>query len=560
MKASVTNAKKQVGVESSSLDFVKNFGTDGKTDSRVWLKENVYEMAKKRINYIFDEFEEITVSFSGGKDSTVLLDLVNQVCEERGKQEPWNILVLDYECEYTETTAYIKRTLDRYHKKPNVTVYHICMPFLAGNGVSMTQDYWRPWDPEKKDIWVRDMPEDAINIDNHPFDFWNDQLDDYQFQMEFGEWLGRTGKGKAIALTGIRAQESRVRYIRAVTENNKYKDQKFILELKNGTYNGFPLYDWLVDDVWTAITLNNWDYNHIYDLYYQSGMSIDSMRVSSPFNSHAINDLQRFKALEPNTWNKLLGRIDGVNTAGLYGGTTLMGWKNITKPDNFTWREYVNFLINTYPADMREYFAKKFNTSIEFWKNKGGVIHPEILKQLDKNGIKYINHGPKNPNSKYDVITFPDYPDTPGDIMGFKDVPSYKRMAVALMKNDVTLKYMGFSPTQELQQKRKLAMQTYQGLNDKVQGKVKQLTGKKSTTSRKTVSKPPKKRSKSVLDNVKVNVLKGDEKVLESVSVPNAVEWLRKNVNEKATGSAINRVLKGNRKSAYGYRYERVED
>ena len=34
-----------------------------------YLDKNVYELAQERLNFIFDEFEHIYVSFSGGKDS-----------------------------------------------------------------------------------------------------------------------------------------------------------------------------------------------------------------------------------------------------------------------------------------------------------------------------------------------------------------------------------------------------------------------------------------------------------------------------------------------------------
>jgi predicted phosphoadenosine phosphosulfate sulfurtransferase len=37
---------------------------------------SVLEAAQERIRYVFDNFERIYVSFSGGKDSTVMLHLV----------------------------------------------------------------------------------------------------------------------------------------------------------------------------------------------------------------------------------------------------------------------------------------------------------------------------------------------------------------------------------------------------------------------------------------------------------------------------------------------------
>lgn len=41
-----------------------------------YLRMNVYEAVQERFHYLFREFENIYVSFSGGKDSGVLLNLV----------------------------------------------------------------------------------------------------------------------------------------------------------------------------------------------------------------------------------------------------------------------------------------------------------------------------------------------------------------------------------------------------------------------------------------------------------------------------------------------------
>lgn len=86
---------------------------------------NVYEAALKRINIIFDNFKYVYVSFSGGKDSGVLLELCAQVARERGIR--FGIFHMDYEAQYTMTTEYVIRTLDRF--KGVADIYHACVPF-----------------------------------------------------------------------------------------------------------------------------------------------------------------------------------------------------------------------------------------------------------------------------------------------------------------------------------------------------------------------------------------------------------------------------------------------
>jgi predicted phosphoadenosine phosphosulfate sulfurtransferase len=41
-----------------------------------YRKQNVLDAAIDRINYTFDNFEKVYISFSGGKDSTVMMHLV----------------------------------------------------------------------------------------------------------------------------------------------------------------------------------------------------------------------------------------------------------------------------------------------------------------------------------------------------------------------------------------------------------------------------------------------------------------------------------------------------
>ena len=43
---------------------------------REYLGQNVYEAFQERLRFIFEEFDNIYISFSGGKDSGLLLNLV----------------------------------------------------------------------------------------------------------------------------------------------------------------------------------------------------------------------------------------------------------------------------------------------------------------------------------------------------------------------------------------------------------------------------------------------------------------------------------------------------
>ena len=66
-----------------------------------YLNINVYDAAKERIKYTFDNFDNIYLSFSGGKDSTVMLHMVMDEAIKRKKEI--GLLIVDLEGQYKLT-------------------------------------------------------------------------------------------------------------------------------------------------------------------------------------------------------------------------------------------------------------------------------------------------------------------------------------------------------------------------------------------------------------------------------------------------------------------------
>mgnify|MGYP002312114662 CR=1 FL=1 len=61
---------------------------------------------------------------------------------------------------------------------------------------------------------------------------------------------------------------------------------------------GTPLYDWTVNDIWTAIAKFGYPYNELYDMYYKAGLSPSQMRVASPFNEYAKDSLNLYRVID----------------------------------------------------------------------------------------------------------------------------------------------------------------------------------------------------------------------------------------------------------------------
>ena len=111
---------------------------------REFLDENVYEALQKRLDFIFREFDNIYVSFSGGKDSGLLLNLTLDFRDQYYPEKTIGLFHQDFEAQYTVTTEYIERTFERMKEK--VEPYWVCLPMATRTALKMCiRDSWRVW-------------------------------------------------------------------------------------------------------------------------------------------------------------------------------------------------------------------------------------------------------------------------------------------------------------------------------------------------------------------------------------------------------------------------------
>lgn len=421
---------------------------------------NVWDATQERLKIIFNDFDNVYVSFSGGKDSGVLLNLAIDYVRKYYPGRKIGVFHIDYEAQYQATTDYVDLVFSK--NLDVIEPYRICLPLSVPCCTSMTQDHWSPWDSDLQDLWVRKMPE-SINESNHTFPWFLKGMWDYDFQDKFIEWNHVHKKaGKTCCLVGIRTQESfnRWRAIHSDKNYNKYQSYEWTkMMFSESMYNAYPIYDWKVEDIWIANGKKGWDYNNLYNLFYQAGVPLGSQRVASPFISAGIESLKLYKVIDPNTWGKLIGRVNGVNFSGLYGGTTAMGWRNIKLPPGHTWKSYMEFLLSTLPADAANGYKKKLEKSQWFWREKGGVLSHEVIEKLRSHNIEIEVKEETNYNTSKKPVTMEYIDDI--DIQEFSEIPTYKRMCVCIMKNDHLCKFMGFSLTKTEQQIRSEAEKKY---------------------------------------------------------------------------------------------------
>lgn len=421
---------------------------------REYTEQNVYDALQDRLRFIFEEFDNIFVSFSGGKDSGLLLNLTLDFQKKYYPHRKIGVFHQDFEAQYTVTTEYIERTFERI--KEEAELYWVCLPMATRTALSNYQMYWYPWDDTKQSAWVRPMPKHpyVIHLKNNPISTYYYRMHQEDLARQFGRWyrLSHDNK-KTVCLLGLRAEESLQRYSGILHKKYMYKNQCWISEQFKDVWTASPLYDWSKSDVWHANYIFNYDYNRLYDLYYKAGLKPDQMRVASPFNDYAKDSLHLYRVLDPEIWSKLVGRVCGANFGAIYGKTKALAYRNLTLPEGHTWKSYTKFLLDTLPVQLRNNYLKKFKTSIDFWHNTGGGLEEPVIRELIANGYRIRRNGVSNYTvmKLSRVVFLGEIPDHTDDIKSSRDIPSWKRMCYCILKNDHNCRFMGFNLTREQQ-------------------------------------------------------------------------------------------------------------
>ncbi len=436
---------------------------------RQFMAQNVYDALQDRLKFIFEEFENIYISFSGGKDSGLLLNLVLEYQKKYYPDRKIGVFHQDFEAQYTVTTEYIERTFEQI--KDEVEPYWVCLPMATRTAVSSYEMFWYPWDDTKKEAWVRSMPEYdyVINLDNNPISTYKYRMHQEDLAKQFSRWykISHDDK-KTVCLLGIRAEESMHRYSGFLNKKYGYKNTCWISKQFSDVWCASPLYDWSLNDVWHANAIFHYDYNHLYDLYHMAGLHVSQMRVASPFNDYSKDSLNLYRVIDPQIWSKLVGRVQGANFAAIYGKSRAMGYRNITLPEGHTWKSYTQFLLETLPIRIRNNYVRKFNSSIHFWHNTGGGLDEETIAELEEHGYNIRRNGVSNYtlNKKSRIIFLDKIPDDTDDIKSTKDIPSWKRMCFCILKNDHICRFMGFGLTRQQQRRIDIIKSKYKSLEE----------------------------------------------------------------------------------------------
>ena len=266
------------------------------------LDIDVFSAALDRIEGLYRAGHRVVVSMSGGKDSTVCLEMAILAAGNAGRL-PVEVVVRDEEIMFPGTYEYLERVAAR----PEVDMNWLLAEQPVINIFDRNCPYFWVFDPTMDpDDWVRKPPPYAYKIDDLCIQAMTTQE---RFPPAEGKLL--------VSITGLRTQESPNR--RMSIHNTKGFLTKH--PTKQGkAFVARPIYDWKDHDVWKAIKDLQWDYNDAYNVMVRMGVPRPKMRIGPPTMSPAALGLLTMASKAwPQWFDKVCKRLPGVRTGAKFG-------------------------------------------------------------------------------------------------------------------------------------------------------------------------------------------------------------------------------------------------
>lgn len=377
--------------------------------SKRGLGVDVLTAARERIARVFDDFPRVCVSFSGGKDSGVAYELAAVEARARGRRV--GVLFVDLEAQYQHTIGYVQEMLDRHADVSDV--FWVCLPLNLRNAVSQFEPQWTCWDPDREADWVRRLPDHpGVVADPDRWDWFEPQMEFEEFTPRFAAWYA--GEQTAASLVAIRSDESLNRW-RTVARRDKAMWQRlpWTTRVHPQAFNAYPVYDWATEDVWTFYGRHQVPYNRLYDRMHQAGLSIHQARICHPYGDDQRKGLWLYQVIEPETWTRVVARVNGANQGALYARQSgnILGNLKVTKPGHLTWQQFAHLLLESMPEPTAEHYRNKIAVFLQWYAERGY-------------GAGIPDEGPAN----------------------LKGSPSWTRICKMLLRNDFHAKGLSFAP------------------------------------------------------------------------------------------------------------------
>lgn len=304
---------------------------------------DVVKAAEIRIENVFKNGVPVYLSFSGGKDSLCIAQVVANLIQ-RGRIDP-SLLTVQFIDEEAIFPC-IEKTVMAWRKKfimLGAKFDWFCLEvkhFNCFNELSNDETFIC-WDSTKRGVWIRNPP--PFSITDHPL--LHNRKDAYQ---DFLPRLCIDG----ITITGVRTAESiqRLQNIALMMKTGKHFTNKNQI---------FPIYDWTNNDVWLYLLNQKVDIPDIYLYLWQSGSPKSQLRVSQFFSIDTAKSLVRMNEYYPNLMERIIKREPNAYIASLYWDSEMFGRSTKNRKElegKAPAKDYKAILLNIF-NNMDQYFT-----------------------------------------------------------------------------------------------------------------------------------------------------------------------------------------------------------
>lgn len=307
---------------------------------------DVVSAAKARIKWLLQHFDEVQVAFSGGKDSLVVLELVDQVYKELGRTDKVKAKFMDEELvadpiiDFVQSVAESGRYDLMWYCLPMYTGFYTMgkhMPFLAWD----KNRVWHRQPPDRPYV-VRDVGVDTRHLNENT-------LGTVLYPQREGH--------RVVELTGIRAEESMKRFLSVNRLRQGELPNYASVTVEGHLYSAKPIYDWVERDVFKFFK----DYNIQYCPFYDSQVWVGTpLRVSSALHERAIGQFLKLKELAPRFYESIRSVFPEIETHYRYNKSRSTGSDLGEYAHTFDGlREYIkDTLDESHQAEATEYVTR----------------------------------------------------------------------------------------------------------------------------------------------------------------------------------------------------------
>lgn len=292
----------------------------------------------KRFHQLFDSYDNVFVAWSGGKDSTAVLECGAIAAAEHGKK----LIVRFFDEEVIP--RYTVEFAERMRQREDIDFRWYCIPVTDNNAWDPDNPYWYPWDPEMKPLWVRSMPEwGTTEIEGYDPTVKRSSLEflDHFVAKALLPDTTVTCIGRRMAESPVRGSIGRrLGWLQPTMHNRRF------------AAIASPIYDWNNKDIWNVTFEKGWDWNRAYMRMWQSGHPQNKLRIGPLFGEEPSSQVHLIRQWDPELWVGATRRVSGAQNLARYALTALMG-RGLIRADAEVTEEAFMDAIRKLPSDKR---------------------------------------------------------------------------------------------------------------------------------------------------------------------------------------------------------------